>query len=64
MPNYHFVCLHCEEETNVLCTTDNYPDKVNCPKCGKKMKRTWGPVAISFKGSGFHSTDYPRKINS
>jgi putative FmdB family regulatory protein len=32
-----------------------------CQECGAKAVRVLHPVAIHFKGSGFHNTDYGRK---
>ena len=34
----------------------------DCPKCGsKEFNKTYGSVGISFKGSGFYSTDSKSK---
>lgn len=30
----------------------------NCVECGAPVKKVLHPVGISFKGSGFYSTDY------
>jgi putative FmdB family regulatory protein len=32
-----------------------------CQECGAPAERVLHPVAIHFKGSGFHNTDYGRK---
>jgi putative FmdB family regulatory protein len=32
-----------------------------CVQCGASVKKVLHPVGISFKGSGFYSTDYNKK---
>ena len=32
-----------------------------CEQCGAPVERVFHPVAIHFKGSGFHNTDYKDK---
>jgi putative FmdB family regulatory protein len=32
-----------------------------CQECGASAERVLHPVAIHFKGSGFHNTDYGKK---
>jgi predicted nucleic acid-binding Zn ribbon protein len=32
-----------------------------CQECGAPAERVLHPVAIHFKGSGFHNTDYGKK---
>jgi len=58
MPVYEYLCGGCscrfeqhrELKERATCT---------CPKCGKPARKMFRPVAIVFKGSGFHVTDYP-----
>ncbi|MDR2703908.1 MAG: FmdB family transcriptional regulator, partial [Cellulomonadaceae bacterium] len=28
-----------------------------CPTCGGRLRKEWGSVGITFKGSGFYRTD-------
>jgi putative FmdB family regulatory protein len=35
-----------------------------CEECGAPVERVFHPVAIHFKGSGFHNTDYKDKSKS
>jgi putative FmdB family regulatory protein len=57
MPVYEYYCEGCR------CRFEEYRE-VNqrsvcpCPTCGKSARKTFRPVGIIFKGSGFHSTDY------
>jgi putative FmdB family regulatory protein len=34
-----------------------------CVQCGAPVRKVLHPVGISFKGSGFYSTDYSSKAN-
>lgn len=33
----------------------------SCVQCGAPVRKVMQPIGISFKGSGFYSTDYSRK---
>jgi predicted nucleic acid-binding Zn ribbon protein len=33
------------------------PTDIECAECGEPMRQVVGGVAVSFKGSGFYSTD-------
>lgn len=35
-----------------------------CVQCGASVRKVLHPVAISFKGSGFYSTDYSSKAKT
>jgi predicted nucleic acid-binding Zn ribbon protein len=32
-----------------------------CPECGGSLRKVFAPPAISFKGSGFYTTDHGKK---
>jgi putative FmdB family regulatory protein len=58
MPVYEYLCGKCD------CRFEQYREleeraTCKCPKCGKPARKVFRPVAIVFKGSGFHVTDYP-----
>ncbi len=57
MPVYEYHCEPCN------CRFEQYREvnqraACRCPKCGKAARKTFRPVGIIFKGSGFHVTDY------
>jgi predicted nucleic acid-binding Zn ribbon protein len=33
------------------------PTDIKCAECGEPMRQVVGGVSVSFKGSGFYSTD-------
>ncbi len=58
MPTYTYVCDNCGNEVEAFQSMSDEPLK-KCPKCKKmKLRRTFHPVGIVLKGSGFHKTDY------
>ena len=57
MPVYEFECESCNFQFEMICDYENI-SKIKCPECkSKKVNRSWGSIAISFKGSGFYVTD-------
>lgn len=57
MPVYEFECESCNLQFEMICQYEDI-DKIKCPECkSKKVNRSWGSIAISFKGSGFYVTD-------
>ena len=56
MPTYQYRCKECDHELEVVQSfTDDPLD--TCPECGGPLKKVYGAVGISFKGSGFYKTD-------
>lgn len=56
MPIYEYKC----EQGHVFDTLQKMSDDplTSCIECGAPVKKLMQPVNISFKGSGFYSTDY------
>ena len=57
MPIYGYRCSNCGHEFEIQQKITDQPLK-SCPKCQGKLAKMLYPVGISFKGSGFYSTDY------
>jgi putative FmdB family regulatory protein len=59
MPIYEYKCAN----GHVFDVIQKMSDKPlsECQECGAAAERVLHPVAIHFKGSGFHNTDYGRK---
>ena len=62
MPTYTYRCQKCGEEFERFQSMSDEPVK-RCPTCKGKVQRTFHPVGIVLKGSGFHKTDY-RSVSS
>jgi putative FmdB family regulatory protein len=56
MPIYEYKC----EKGHVFDVIQKMTDEAltECQECGAPAARVLHPVAIHFKGSGFHNTDY------
>ncbi len=56
MPTYEYVCKSCGEELEVVQSfTDD--SLTECPTCSGPLRKVFGSIGISFKGSGFYRTD-------
>ena len=57
MPTYEYRCKACGNELEVV---QSFTDDAltTCPACGaEQLRKVFGAVGISFKGSGFYKTD-------
>lgn len=59
MPIYEYKCA----KGHVFDVLQRMADDplTECQECGAPAERVLHPVAIHFKGSGFHNTDYAKK---
>lgn len=57
MPTYQYRCKECGHDFEIVqAFSDDALTK--CPECKKKaLKKVYGNVGISFKGSGFYKND-------
>ena len=56
MPTYEYRCKDCAHQFDVQqAFTDDA--LTECPNCGGALKKVFGNVGITFKGSGFYKTD-------
>ena len=63
MPTYGYRCSNCGHEFEILQRITDEP-LTTCPKCQGKLTKKLYPVGISFKGSGFYTTDYKGSAKS
>jgi putative FmdB family regulatory protein len=56
MPTYEYSCKSCGEHLEVVqsFTADSL---TTCPACGGSLRKVFGNIGISFKGSGFYRND-------
>jgi putative FmdB family regulatory protein len=61
MPIYEYKC----ENDHVFDVMQKMSDDplTTCIECGAPVRKVLQPVGISFKGSGFYSTDYSKKAS-
>ena len=56
MPTYEYACKKCGEQFDVVQSFSDEPLKRH-KGCGGAVRRVFGSVGISFKGSGFYKND-------
>lgn len=56
MPTYEYACKSCGEHMEVV---QSFKDDAltECPHCGGPLRKVFGSIGITFKGSGFYKTD-------
>jgi putative FmdB family regulatory protein len=56
MPTYEYTCKNCDEHLEVV---QSFKDDAltECPACGGPLRKVFGNIGITFKGSGFYRTD-------
>lgn len=59
MPIYEYRCEN-DHVFDVMQKMSEDPLK-KCVECGAPVRKVLHPVGISFKGSGFYSTDYSKR---
>jgi putative FmdB family regulatory protein len=59
MPIYEYKCANGHVFDVIQKMSDESLSE--CQECGAAAERVLHPVAIHFKGSGFHNTDYGKK---
>jgi putative FmdB family regulatory protein len=57
MPTYEYACRACGHVFEIVQKMSDDP-LVICPECGGALRKVFAPPAISFKGSGFYTTDH------
>jgi putative FmdB family regulatory protein len=63
MPTYEYRCKECGEDLEVVqAFTDDA--LTECPACGGPLRKVFGNIGITFKGSGFYKTDNRSKKSS
>lgn len=56
MPTYEYACKQCSEHLEVV---QSFSDDAltECPNCGGQLRKVFGSVGVTFKGSGFYKND-------
>ncbi|BDQ00645.1 hypothetical protein AKACHI_09810 [Aquiluna sp. KACHI24] len=56
MPTYSYVCKSCEHAFDIQQSFSDQP-LTECPKCHGELRKQFGNLGVTFKGSGFYRTD-------
>ena len=63
MPTYEYRCKSCGHELEVQQSFTDDP-LTECPACQGELRKVFGNIAVTFKGSGFYKTDSRSKQTS
>jgi len=63
MPTYEYRCKECGEPLEVVQAFTDDP-LTECPACGGPLRKVFGNIGITFKGSGFYKTDSRSKSSA
>jgi putative FmdB family regulatory protein len=57
MPTYDYRCRDCGHEFEAV---QSFSDDAltECPQCGGSLRKVFGNIGVTFKGSGFYKTDH------
>lgn len=58
MPLIEYACKNCGHKQERIMTY--VIDRMRCDKCAKFTHKVMSAPVAHFRGSGFHSTDYPK----
>ena len=56
MPTYAYACTACDHRFDAAHGFHDEPLSI-CPECGGPVRKVYGSVGVTFKGSGFYRTD-------
>jgi putative FmdB family regulatory protein len=56
MPTYEYACKSCGQHLEVVQSFSDDP-LTECPSCSGPLRKVFGSIGITFKGSGFYKTD-------
>jgi putative FmdB family regulatory protein len=56
MPTYSYVCKECEHSFDLWQEFAAEAETL-CPECGGELRKVFGQLGVSFKGTGFYRTD-------
>lgn len=56
MPTYSYACKNCGHRFDIR---QSFTDDAltECPECGGTLRKVYGNVGVTFKGTGFYRTD-------
>jgi putative FmdB family regulatory protein len=63
MPTYEYRCKSCGHELEVQQSFTDAP-LTECPECAGELRKVFGNIAVTFKGSGFYKTDSRKSSGS
>lgn len=56
MPTYSYICKGCEHAFEIQQSFSEAA-LTTCPSCSGELRKQFGNLGVTFKGSGFYRTD-------
>ena len=56
MPTYSYACKNCDHTFEIQQSLSDAA-LTECPECKGELRKVFGQVGVTFKGSGFYRTD-------
>lgn len=56
MPTYAYACKDCGHAFDIVQSFSE-DSLTECPQCSGRLRKKFGNVGVTFKGSGFYRTD-------
>lgn len=56
MPTYSYACTACDHAFDAVQSIHDTA-LTECPECTAPVRKLFGSVGVTFKGSGFYRTD-------
>lgn len=56
MPTYSYACKNCDHTFEIQQSLADAA-LTKCPECGGELRKVFGQVGVTFKGSGFYRND-------
>jgi putative FmdB family regulatory protein len=63
VPTYDYKCKNCDHAFEIVQSFTD-PALTECPECKGELRKVFGQVGVTFKGSGFYRTDSANSTNS
>ena len=63
MPLYEYRCRNCNHQFEIQ---QSFSDDAltECPECGGALRKIFGSIGVTFKGSGFYKNDHGSRAKS
>ena len=56
MPTYAYACKNCDHAFDIVQSFSD-DSLTQCPECSGRLRKKFGNVGVTFRGSGFYRTD-------
>jgi len=61
MPKYEYECPGCGDVREIERSMNDAEETYICSQCHNQFQRRWSAPSIVFNGTGFYTTDNPKR---